>query len=118
MYLGRGDHGKDGEGGVGVETKNWWLMIHPSETVGVPGSGDFMTNSGKYRRTDLQQLLESAQHTLAFSLPQVIWSYTPREFNKCADYLAGIARDYARDVKLSAGAASSRRRDGYARSPE
>ena len=68
---------------------------------------DFMTNSGKYRRTDLQQLLESAQHTLAFSLPQVIWSYTPREFNKCADYLAGIARDYARDVKLSAGAAPS-----------
>ena len=50
---------------------------------------DFMSHTGKYRRTDVQQLLESAQHTLAFSLPDVIWSYTPREFNKCADYLAG-----------------------------
>ena len=62
---------------------------------------DFMSNTGKYRRTDLQQLLEGAQHTLAFSLPRVIWSYTPREFNRCANYLAGVARDYARDSKHS-----------------
>ena len=67
-----------------------------------------MSNTGKYRRTDLQQLLESAQHTLAFSLPRVIWSYTPREFNKCADYLAGMARDYTRDAKLSTSPAPSR----------
>ena len=87
------------------------LSSHSPRKIVIKGDNrpviDFMTNSGKYRRTDLQQLLESAQHTLAFSLPQVIWSYTPREFNKCAEYLAGIARDYARDVKFSAGAAPS-----------
>ena len=68
---------------------------------------DFMSNTGKYRRTDLQQLLEGAQHTLAFSLPRVIWSYTPREFNRCADYLAGVARDYARDSKHSSSSQAS-----------
>ena len=31
-----------------------------------------------------------------WSLPPILWSYTPREFNKCADFLAGIARDYAK----------------------
>ena len=46
---------------------------------------DFMTHKGKFRRSDLQQLLEEAQHVLAFSLPPVLWSYTPREFNRCAD---------------------------------
>ena len=30
---------------------------------------DFMTHKGKFRRSDLQQLLEEAQHVLAFSLP-------------------------------------------------
>ena len=68
---------------------------------------DFMSNTGKYRRTDLQQLLEGAQHTLAFSLPRVIWSYTPREFNRCSDYLAGVARDYARDSKHSSSSQAS-----------
>ena len=57
---------------------------------------DFMNHFGKFRRADLQQLLEDAQHALAFSLPVVYWSYTPREFNTCADYLAGLARDYAK----------------------
>ena len=57
---------------------------------------DFMNSVGKLRRTDLQQLLTDAQHALAFSLPPILWSYTPREFNKCADFLAGIARDYAK----------------------
>ena len=66
-----------------------------------------MSNTGKYRRTDLQQLLEGAQHTLAFSLPHVLWSYTPREFNRCADYLAGVARDYARDAKSSSPSQAS-----------
>ena len=55
---------------------------------------DFMTSQGKYRRPDLQQLLEEAQHVIAFSLPPILWSYTPREFNRCADFLAGIARDF------------------------
>ena len=58
---------------------------------------DFMTNTGKFRRADLQRSLESAHHLLAFRLPPCIWSYTPREFNKCADFLAGIARDQARE---------------------
>lgn len=57
---------------------------------------DFMNNVGKFRRSDLQRLLTDAQHALAFSLPPLLWSYTPREFNKCADFLAGIARDYAK----------------------
>ena len=57
---------------------------------------DFMNSVGKLRRPDLQKLLTEAQHALAFSLPPLIWSYTPREFNKCADFLAGIARDYAK----------------------
>ena len=57
---------------------------------------DFMNSVGKLRRLDLQKLLTEAQHALAFSLPPIIWSYTPREFNKCADFLAGIARDYAK----------------------
>ena len=57
---------------------------------------DFMHSVGKLRRVDLQKLLSEAQHALAFSLPPIIWSYTPREFNKCADFLAGIARDYAK----------------------
>ena len=57
---------------------------------------DFMNSVGKLRRPDLQKLLTEAQHALAFSLPPILWSYTPREFNKCADYLAGIARDYAK----------------------
>ena len=57
---------------------------------------DFMNSVGKLRRTDLQKLLTEAQHALAFSLPPILWSYTPREFNKCADFLAGIARDYAK----------------------
>ena len=56
-----------------------------------------MTHKGKFRRSDLQQLLEEAQHVLAFSLPPVLWSYTPREFNRCADYLAGIARDHVKE---------------------
>ena len=55
---------------------------------------DFMTSQGKYRRPDLQQLLEEAQHVIAFSLPPILWSYTPSEFNRCADFLAGIARDF------------------------
>ena len=55
-----------------------------------------MNSVGKLRRLDLQKLLTEAQHALAFSLPPIIWSYTPREFNKCADFLAGIARDYAK----------------------
>ena len=58
---------------------------------------DFMTHKGKFRRSDLQQLLEEAQHVLAFSLPPVLWLYTPREFNRCTDYLAGIARDYVKE---------------------
>ena len=58
---------------------------------------DFMTHKGKFRRSDLQQLLEEAQHVLAFALPPVIWSYTPREFNRCADYLAGAARDHVKE---------------------
>ena len=45
---------------------------------------DFMTHKGKFRRSDLQQLLEEAQHVLAFALPPVLCSYTPREFNRCA----------------------------------
>ena len=57
---------------------------------------DFMNSVGKLRRTDLQLLLTDAQHALAFSLPPIMWSYTPREFNKCADFLAGIARDYSK----------------------
>ena len=57
---------------------------------------DFMNSVGKLRRTDLQKLLTEAQQALAFSLPPILWSYTPREFNKCADFLAGIARDYAK----------------------
>ena len=57
---------------------------------------DFMNSVGKLRRLDLQKLLTEAQHALAFSLPPILWSYTPREFNKCADFLAGIARDYAK----------------------
>ena len=57
---------------------------------------DFMNSVGKLRRTDLQKLLTEAQHARAFSLPPILWSYTPREFNKCADFLAGITRDYAR----------------------
>ena len=57
---------------------------------------DFMNSVGKLRRTDLQKLLTEAQHALTFSLPPILWSYTPREFNKCADFLAGIARDYAK----------------------
>ncbi len=71
------------------------LSAHTPNKVLIKGDNrpviDFMSNTGKYRRTDLQQLLEGAQHTLAFSLPRVIWSYTPREFNRCADYLAGVA---------------------------
>ena len=58
---------------------------------------DFMTHKGKFRRSDLQQLLEEAQHVLAFALPPVIWSYTPREFNRCADNLAGVARDHVKE---------------------
>ena len=58
---------------------------------------DFMTHKGKFRRSDLQQLLEEAQHVLAFALPPVLWSYTPREFNRCADYLAGVARDHVKE---------------------
>ena len=57
----------------------------------------FMTHKGKFRRSDLQQLLEEAQHVLAFALPPVLWSYTPREFNRCADYLAGVARDHVKE---------------------
>ena len=57
---------------------------------------DFMNSVGKLRRTDLQRLLTDAQHALAFSLPPIMWKYTPREFNKCADFLAGIARDYSK----------------------
>ena len=56
-----------------------------------------MTHKGKFRRSDLQQLLEEAQHVLAFSLPPVLWSYTPREFNRCADYLASVARDHVKE---------------------
>ena len=41
--------------------------------------------------------LEEAQHVLAFALPPVLWSYTPREFNRCADYLAGVARDHVKE---------------------
>ena len=58
---------------------------------------DFLSNVGKLRRSDLQSLLDTAQHLMAFSLPPLIWSYTPREFNRCADFLAGIARDHARE---------------------
>ena len=58
---------------------------------------DFLNNVGKLRRSDLQSLLDTAQHLMAFSLPPLIWSYTPREFNRCADFLAGIARDHARE---------------------
>ena len=58
---------------------------------------DFLNNVGKLRRSDLQSMLETAQHLMAFSLPPLIWSYTPREFNRCADFLAGIARDHARE---------------------
>ena len=54
---------------------------------------------------DLQQLLEEAQHVLAFSLPPVLWSYTPREFNRCADYLAGIARDHVKEHLTQSSAA-------------
>lgn len=58
---------------------------------------DFMTHQGKYRRPDLQALLEEAQHVMAFSLPPLMRSYTPREFNRCADFLAGIARDFVKE---------------------
>ena len=58
---------------------------------------DFLNNVGKLRRSDLQSLLDTAQHLMAFSLPPLIWSYTPLEFNRCADFLAGIARDHARE---------------------
>ena len=58
---------------------------------------DFLNNVGKLRRSDLQSLFDTAQHLMAFSLPPLIWSYTPREFNRCADFLAGIARDHARE---------------------
>ena len=58
---------------------------------------DFMTHTGKYRRPDLQQALQEAHHLLAFRLPPCTWCYTPRKFNKCADFLAGIARDHARE---------------------
>ena len=87
------------------------LSAHTPNKIIIKGDNrpviDFMSNTGKYRRTDLQQLLEGAQHTLAFSLPHVIWSYTPREFNRCADYLAGVARDYARDSKHSSSSPST-----------
>ena len=33
---------------------------------------DFMTNTGKYRRPDLQQALQEAHHLLAFAYPRVI----------------------------------------------
>ena len=62
---------------------------------------DFMNSVGKLRRTDLQKLLTEAQHALAFSLLSILWSYTPREFNKCADFLADIARDYAKQSLTS-----------------
>ena len=58
---------------------------------------DFMTHKGKFRQSDLQQLFEESQHVLAFALPPVLWSYTPREFNRCADYLAGTARDHVKE---------------------
>ena len=58
---------------------------------------DFLNNVGKLRRSDLQSLLDTAQHLMAFSLPPLIWSYTPRQFNRCADFLAGIAQDHARE---------------------
>ena len=56
---------------------------------------DFMTHTGKFRRPDLQRLLSDAQHALAFRLPPVHW-VSPREFNQCADFLAGVARDFAK----------------------
>ena len=88
-----------------------YLSTHTPNKIIIKGDNrpviDFMSNTGKYRRTDLQQLLEGAQHTLAFSLPHVLWSYTPREFNRCADYLAGVARDYARDAKSSSPSQAS-----------
>ena len=83
-----------------------YLSAHSPARVVIKGDNrpviDFMSNVGKYRRADLQQLLQDGQHTLAFSLPRVHWAYTPREFNKCADFLAGIARDYARDTRIYA----------------
>ena len=50
---------------------------------------DFITHTGKYRRTDLQHALQEAHHLLAFRLPPCTWCYAPREFNKCAGFLAG-----------------------------
>ena len=71
---------------------------------------DFMTHTGKYRRPDLQQALQEAHHLLAFRLPPCTWCYTPREFNKCANFLAGIARDHARE-QLSSPPAAPRAMD-------
>ena len=62
---------------------------------------DFMNSVGKLRRFDFQKLLTEAQHALAFSLPSILWSYTPREFNKCADFRAGIGRNYAKQSLTS-----------------
>ena len=78
---------------------------HRSSRILIKGDNrpiiDFMNSVGKLRRLDLQKLLTEVQHALAFSLPPIIWSYTPREFNKCADFLAGIARDYVKQSLTS-----------------
>ena len=48
-----------------------YLPTHTSNKIIIKGDNrpviDFMSNTGKYRRTDLQQLLEGAQHTLALA---------------------------------------------------
>ena len=60
-----------------------YLSAHSPARVEIKGDNrpviDFMSNVGKYRRADLQQLLQDGQHTLAFSLPRVHWAYAPRE---------------------------------------
>ena len=89
-----------GAGHAVVLAAKYFAEIRPRRIV-IKGDNrpviDFFNNLGKLRRADLQHLLDEAQHHLAFSLPPIVWSYTPREFNRCADFLAGIARDTVRE---------------------
>ena len=74
------------------------LADHPSETYDfylIQGDNLAVVNSwtgrGTLKQTAMHDLLEEAHRITRYLLVNIEWEYIPRDINKHADYLAGIA---------------------------
>jgi hypothetical protein len=82
-----------------------WIEGHPSEVYDfflIQGDNLAVINSwagrGTLKQTAMHDLLADAYRIARYSLVNLEWEYIPRDINKHADYLAGIASQLVKET--------------------